>query len=199
MTIQTPSPDDQRSPIPASALTTAEFRELRATIRERGSLRNLAVLITFSVWAATMMWVAASVGITIFMLVPMLLLAAGFEVGFAIHVGVERIGRYIQVRYEAESRTLVAWERTSMALTLPSGGVDPLFLRLYFLALVLNLILGMWIMPAPEILGNYTAELMEPVVFVFAHAAAAVRWMSASRFARSQRVRELAAFRDVLG
>src|SRR5689334_22610803 len=108
--------------VPTGPLGHEEYRALRATIRERGTLRHLTTVITFFVWAATMLWAALSLGAPTFVLVPLLVLAAGFEIGFSLHVGVERIGRYLQVRYERESATLVCWETTAMALRVPSGG-----------------------------------------------------------------------------
>ncbi len=55
-------------------------------------------------------------------------LVAGFEAIHALHVGVERIGRYVQVYYEAGSDG-PRWETTAMAVgpALPGGGIDPLF------------------------------------------------------------------------
>ena len=135
---------------PREPLSAAEYRELRATIRERGSLRHLVVLITFSVWALTMMWAASALPVPIFIVIPLVVLVAGFEVGFALHVGVERIGRYLQVRYEAETETLVCWERTAMALRVPAGGIDPLFVRVFLAAAILNLLVGVWTSASAE-------------------------------------------------
>lgn len=175
-----------------------EFRQLRATIRERGSLRHLLALITFCVWAATMLWAAIALAAPVLGLVPLMVLAAGFEVGLALHVGVERIGRYLQVRYETGDRESAGWERTAMELHVPAGGVDPLFLKPYVAAANLNLLLGIWTasveMPLEEA-GLATAEL---VIFLTLHIAVVVRWLWAARYARTQRVRELAAFEALL-
>jgi hypothetical protein len=179
-------------------LSTAEYRELRATIRERGSLRHLVVLITFSVWALTMMWAASALAVPIFIVIPLVVLVAGFEVGFALHVGVERIGRYLQVRYEGETGTLVCWERTAMALRLPTGGIDPLFIRVFLAAALLNLLVGVWSSASTEIASDNPAPFAELAVFGLVHIAAVARWLWAGRFARSQRARELAAFENLL-
>ena len=76
-------------------------------------------------------------------LLPLLLLAAGFEVVFGLHTAVERIGRYLQVFYEEDdpSRLERSWERTAMAYgrTYP-GGSDPLFVAYFFLATLLNFV-----------------------------------------------------------
>lgn len=185
--------------IPAITLSNDEFRELRATIRERGSLRHLTTLITFSVWGATMLWSASALGAPVFLLAPLIVLAAGFEVGLALHVGVERIGRYLQVRYEANSGTLVAWERTAMALKVPGGGIDPLFLRLYLVTLTVNLLFGVWVAAGLQSQAQDSAVLIELGVFGLFHVVTASRWLSAARYARTQRWRELSAFEAALG
>ena len=125
-------------------------------------------------------------------------LAAGFEISFALHVAVERIGRFIQVRYESEAGTSGSWERTAMALRVPGGGVDPLFIKLFLAAAVVNLLAGVWIAPT---VGDTSATALEQVVlgiFVAAHAAVILRWLSAARYAGSQRARELTAFQELL-
>jgi hypothetical protein len=175
-----------------------EFRQLRATIRERGSLRHLLVMITFCVWAATMLWAAITLAAPVLGLVPLMVLAAGFEVGLALHVGVERIGRYLQVRYEKGEPGSAGWERTAMELRVPTGGIDPLFLKAFVAAANLNLLVGIWTasveMPLEEA-GLASAELL---VFLGLHIAVVVRWLWAARYARTQRVRELAAFETLL-
>jgi hypothetical protein len=180
------------------SLSAVEYRELRATIRERGSLRHLVVLITFSVWALTMMWAASALAIPLFIVIPLVVLVAGFEVGFALHVGVERIGRYLQIRYEAETGTLVCWERTAMALRVPAGGIDPLFVRVYVAAAILNMLVGVWSSAATETSSETPAGFAELAVFALVHLAVIGRWIWAARFARSQRSRELAAFETIL-
>ena len=186
---------------PASQLTSlalAEYRELRATIRERGSLRHLTVLITFSVWTATMMWAASTFSVPIFFVLPLIVLVAGFEVTFALHVGVERIGRFVQVRYERDLGSAVSWERTAMSLRVPGGGIDPLFLKVFVAAVILNLLVGIWIGSAGTGAGDARFVGTELVIFLVVHAAAVVRWMGAARFARSQRARELPAFEELI-
>jgi hypothetical protein len=198
MPIQPSEPRTNRPGSPLTSFGIAEYRELRATIRERGSLRHVAILITFSVWTATMMWAASTFSVSIFFLLPLLVLVAGFEVAFALHVGVERIGRFIQVRYEREIETEVSWERTAMALRVAGGGIDPLFLKLFVLTAVLNLLAGIWTTEITPASSAAVFERAELAVFVGAHAAAVVRWISAARYARSQRSRDLAAFEELL-
>ncbi len=64
-------------------------------------------------------------------LLPLLVLAATFEINFFVHTGVERIGRYLQVFYEERAGT-TGWETTAMTYgaKYPSG-LDPLFSALF--------------------------------------------------------------------
>jgi hypothetical protein len=81
----------------------------------------------------------ASSGGAFLALVTQVPLAAGFEAVFALHVGVERIGRYLQVFHE-DAGGPPAWERHAMAFGPPSAGgrVDPLFSGLFAAAAVLT-------------------------------------------------------------
>ena len=74
-------------------LAVEEYRALRATIRERGTMRLVVALITFVAWAAGALAVVSWGSVSALALLPLLVLVAGFEVVFATHVGVERIGR----------------------------------------------------------------------------------------------------------
>ena len=68
-----------------------------------------------------------------------------------MHVGVERIGRYLQVFYEGTADGPM-WETTAMSVgpALPGGGVDPLFTVVFAFATLLNLIPA--IVPSPTTL-----------------------------------------------
>jgi hypothetical protein len=100
-------------------------------------------------------------------------------------VGVERIGRYLQVFYE-EAGHLPAWERTAMAFGRePSGdGIDPLFSLVYAAALLLNLV---------------PVGLTGQPVFILAagaaHAGFALRILRTRLYAAAQRAKDLERFR----
>src|SRR5262245_24708088 len=94
-------------------LAVEEYRALRATIRERGTARLVVTTITFVSWAGLVTATCALNLPAVLGLVPLLVLTAGFEAGFAMHVGVERVGRFIQVRYEGDAG-LPAWEHAAM-------------------------------------------------------------------------------------
>ena len=77
-----------------------EYSALRATIRERGTARVYVFTAGVAAWAAAAIATAALASTPVAALLPLLVLAAAFEGVFALHVGVERIGRYLQVFYE---------------------------------------------------------------------------------------------------
>src|SRR5439155_21852130 len=92
-----------------------EYRALRATIRERGTARAWIVVIGFGIWGGLVMATVSIASLPEATLLPLLALAAVFEAVFALHTGVERVGRYIQVFYEGETSDSLNWEKTAMA------------------------------------------------------------------------------------
>jgi Flp pilus assembly protein TadB len=118
-----------------------EYKALRATIRERGTMRLGLFFAVVVAWAAGMIATAALAALPVATLLPLLVLASGFEAVFALHTGVERIGRYLQV-FHAPSATEPDWERTVMAFgqANPGAGSDALFSPYFFFATVLNFV-----------------------------------------------------------
>jgi hypothetical protein len=113
-----------------------EYRALRATIRDRGTTRVWTFVAGITAWAVSTI-ATLSVGLPpVAVLVPLLLLAATFEAVLALHVGVERIGRYLFVFHHDE------WERAAAAFGKPRGAiaVDPLFSAYFVLASLLTLV-----------------------------------------------------------
>jgi hypothetical protein len=117
-----------------------EYRTLRSTILQRGTARMCIVVAGLGVWAALTVAGATLTQTPAATLVPLLFLAATFEVVFALHTGVERVGRYLQVFYERDGEA--SWERTAMAFgrTFKSGGIDALFSPVFWVATLLNLL-----------------------------------------------------------
>jgi len=155
--------------------------------------------ITFVVWAGLALAAAALHVFPPLALVPLLALAAGFEGVFALHVGVERIGRYLQTRYET-GEGLPAWEHTAMKLGAQRGsnpGIDPLFTWPFVLAAALNLLIAVVLQTYPGPLEPGTMMSFEGpppaslAVFALIHAVFVSRVISARRFARTQRERDL--------
>ena len=67
---------------------------MRATIAQRGTVRMALVPLVFVGWAAVAVATAAVITDALSTLVPLLVLVAGFEAVVAIHLNVERIGRF---------------------------------------------------------------------------------------------------------
>jgi len=111
-----------------------EYSALRTTIRERGTARMWIFVVGIIAWAALTTAAAALASTPLAVLLPLLVLAATFEAVFALHVGVERIGRYLQVAHAD------AWEQTAMAFGRPKGSIriDPLFSIVFLIATLFN-------------------------------------------------------------
>ena len=139
----------------------AEYEALRASIRERGTARMVLFPIIFIGWAATAIATGAVITVALSTLVPLLVLAAGFEAIFALHTNVERIGRYLQVFHEPTNGDPghVAWEHVAMEFgrRFPGSGPDPLYGRLFVLAISVNYL--------PAALGGTEIELAVLAVF----------------------------------
>ena len=154
---------------------------MRATIRERGTARMVLFPITISLWAATAVATTAAIGLPIAALTSLVVLAAGFEAIYALHVNVERIGRYIQVFHESGS----GWEHVAMAFgeRFPGRGTDPLFSALFLMATAVNYL--------PVALGGSTTEL---VAMGILHLLLALHIGTARRRAARQRRQDLDRF-----
>jgi hypothetical protein len=164
-----------------------EYTALRATIRERGTARVYVFAAGFVAWGALTVATAALTSVPVASLLPLLVLAAVFEAVFALHVGVERLGRYLQVFHETGDRA--AWEHTAMAFGRPTGAasVDPLFTIPFLLAALFNIMPALIVHPTP-------AEL----VFVGgAHALFVLRLAVARAAATRQRAIDLERFRQL--
>lgn len=173
-----------------------EYAGLRATIAHRGTVRVVIAPVTVALWAALALVQLSSVPLPVASSFSLLVLAGGFEAVNALHVGVERIGRYLQVFYEEATTSEVAgasevpkWETTAMhgGPALPGGGVDPLFTVLFGAAVALNL--GLAVVPWPT-----------PIEAGFAgavHLLVLIRIVRARVAAGGQRVRDLEHYRRI--
>jgi hypothetical protein len=162
-----------------------EYRALRATIRERGTARVWIFAAGLAVWTALIIATAAFSVSPLATAIPLLLLAGLFETVFALHTGVERIGRYLQVFYE-DTAGERHWERTVMAFgrAFPGGGSDPLFCLHFTAAIVANLLPAMLVSPQP----------IEWLTVGAAHILVLLRIASARRQAAGQRATDLERF-----
>lgn len=170
-------------------LSREEFIELRATIRERGSARIYVFVLSIAVWAGLTVAIALVGAAPVFTIVPLLVLWAGFEAVFQIHVGVERIGRYLQAYLEEAHASGVRWETTAMAFGrgFRAAGSDPLFVAVFAAAAFLNTL------PA---LGE-ARVVLETATIAGAHVLFVARVLVARRAAAMQRDRDLERFRTL--
>lgn len=171
-----------------SDLSLEEFAALRATIRERGTARPWIFVASIAVWAALTLAMVLAGSAPVFTLVPLVPLAAGFEAIFHLHVGVERVGRYLQA-FTEEPRTEASPQWETSAMEFGRGGnvalSDPLFSIVFLTAAFLNLL------PA---LGE-SAIPAELLTIGGAHLVFAGRVVLARRAAASQRQTDLERFR----
>lgn len=169
------------------SVTESEYTVLRQTIASRGTARMILFPATIVGWAfaARTFGVAASPLGSLFSLA---VLAAGFEAIHALHVGVERIGRYLQTFYEGAENG-PKWETTAMSVgpALPGGGVDPLFTVMFVLVTLLNA------MP----LAVARPTTLELIAVGALHAALLVRLARARGAAARQRAVELESYRAI--
>ena len=163
----------------------AEFEALRATIRERGTARPILFVSAIAAWAALVIATTAVIALPVSSLLSLLVLAAGFEANAALHFGVERIGRYLQARYERRP----LWETTVMHLAgrTRGAGSDALFSPIYLLACLANFV--------PVAL---TALMPELVALGAVHAIFVWRVFALRRASSAQRQAELKVFREIL-
>src|SRR3954467_11477419 len=172
-------------PLPMS-LTDSEFAALRATITIRGTVRMALLPVVLLGWALVAVLLLLFGELPAAVIFPLGVLIGGFEAIHALHVGAERIGRYLQVYYE-DAADAPRWETTAMAVgpALPGGGIDPLFSVVFIAATLANLIPAFT--PAPT-----RAEL---AVLLPLHFAFIVRIVRARGAAARQRAVELESYR----
>ena len=169
------------------SLTESEFTALRTTIASRGTARMVLVPIVVIAWASLAIIVVLFGDLPVAALPPLAILVAGFEAINALHVGVERIGRFLQVFYEGTPES-PRWETIAMAAAphVRSGGVDPLFTVVFAAATILNMTTALVPEPTP----------LETLVIGGFHAAFLVRIARARQVASSQRSRDLRAYQE---
>lgn len=165
-----------------------EFRTLRATIAQRGTARVWLQWTGLAVWAVLLTAVLAWLPLPAAALLPLLVLAASFELARGLHMGVERIGRYLQVFHESSDGG-PQWEHVAMAMgpKVPGAGGHPLALPFFLMATVLN---GLAVLlPGPQPIE--WATLLVP------HLAFAAWLLVSDRRMRAQRGLELAEMRRI--
>jgi hypothetical protein len=173
-----------------SGLPDAEYAVLRHTIAARGTVRMVLLPVTMVAWGALALIVLTFADAPMAALYPLAVLVGGFESIHALHVGVERIGRYLQVYYE-NLEIGPRWETTVMAVgpALPGGGIDPLFSVVFVCATFINII--------PALAMQPRATATELGVIGALHLAVVIRIVRARGAAARQRAVELETFRAI--
>ena len=170
------------------SLTESEFRSLRQAIAMRGTARMALLPFTMLGWALVSVLLLLFGDLPAAVIFPLAILVGGYEAIHALHVGAERIGRYLQVYYE-DTPDAPRWETTAMSVgpALPGGGIDPLFSVVFISATLANLI------PA------FTPEPTRPELAILLplHLAVVVRIVRARGAAARQRAVELESYRAI--
>ena len=159
-----------------------EYRALRATIRERGTVRVCVFAAGIAVWAAIALATAVLTTTPLGVLLPLVLLAAVFEAVFALDAGTERIGRYLQLFYEDRWEQVASELRGSRVLA-----ADALFIVPFLTAVLVNL--------APVFVVNPV-----PVEWIFiggAHGLVVLRLVAAVSAAARRRKADLERLREL--
>jgi hypothetical protein len=186
-----PAPSSAHSAASPAEFHLEEFRQLRTTIRERSTARVVVSFITFVSWGALALVVRHSDESMAYGLVPLVVLVTGFELVFSLHVGVERIGRYLTVFYEA-SPGMPKWETAIAAFgrTVVRGQTQPhvLLASEFIVTTGINLVL------AVEFDRSVLAQDIAMAVF---HVAFIGRVVRAVRQSSRQRETDAAALRAI--
>ena len=146
--------------------------------------------VTIIAWASLALIVLTFAEAPVASLLPLAVLAGGFEAIHALHAGVERIGRYLQVYYE-NLDTGPQWETIAMKVgpALPGGGIDPLFTLVFASATFVNVVPALALQPRPT--------AIELGVIGVLHVALVIRIVRARGAAARQRAVELESFRQI--
>jgi hypothetical protein len=172
-----------------------EFRSLRDAVARRGQLRVALTVAGVGVWAVILTALVIAAPYPTGAILPLTVLLTTFEAVRTLHVGAERIGRYLQVFYEEAdvppgfAMTPPAWERTAMAFgaAVPGAAGHPLFAPIFAIATLVNLLGVILAEPTPEELAFLSLPHL-----------AFLAWLVRTDAAmRAQRPRELARFREL--
>jgi hypothetical protein len=171
--------------VPSVTNRETEYAALRQTIASRGTIRVIVCVVTMAVWASLATVHGLLSDLPLLVILPLVALAAGYEAVWALHVGVERIGRFLQVVYEGAPDG-PSWETVAMraAPGLPGGGANPLFTPLFAAATLVNLGIAFVAEPTP----------VELILLFAVHTVVLLRLAQTRLLAGRQRRADLQAF-----
>ncbi len=166
-----------------------EYDHLRAAIGHRGLMRVAVSVAGISAWAALLLAVLVWSPVPVIALVPLVVLIVTFEAVHQLHVGAERIGRFLLVFYEEDVERGPQWERVIGRFGRPLKGnhSDPIFVAVFVMATAINALAVL--LPSP------TAQ--EEVVLGLVHAVVVARVVTARFAAGRQRAADEARFREL--
>jgi hypothetical protein len=138
----------------------AEFEALQANIRERAATKVVLFYVGIAVWAALTVATTAVIVLPVAALLPLLVLAAGFEATASLHIGGERLGRSLRAVREREAVEAAGGEpadtpAAQAAVANRPRSADPIFSVIYVLAGLANFL--------PVVL---TAQMREEIVAI---------------------------------
>ena len=167
-----------------------EYAVLRQTIAARGTARAIVFVVTVAVWASLATVHGLLSDLPLLVVVSLVPLVAGHEAVWSLHLGVERIGRFLQIVYEGGPAD-PSWETIAMraAPGLPGGGVNPLFTSTFAGAAIVNLGTAFVAEPTP----------LELLLLFVAHTAYLLRLAQTRLLAGRQRRADLEAFQAAVG
>jgi hypothetical protein len=178
-------------------LDAREYSALRDVISSRGTARQSLVLAGTIGWSIALVAVIVWIPSPVASMIPLVVLAAAFETNRVLTLGVERIGRYLQVFFESDGTAgdataplrPPAWERTAMSFgaSVPGAGGHPLHLPLFFFATLVN---------------TFAVLIPDPVaielrVLLVPHVSFLIWMLYCDRAMRRQRTRELERFKEL--
>jgi hypothetical protein len=175
-----------------------EFRALAATIRVRSTVRVLVVVITWVGWAALALTIMLVVPAPLLLLVPLVLLLAGFEANLTIVRTTDLMSTYLRVTFE-EDRGVAAWETVSANLVRRGRATrdDPLFLWV-FMAFVAASYLCVVLASGEtaEATARNRQDAIDLALVTSVHLAVAGRFAMARRWLRVARAADRDRFRE---
>lgn len=166
-----------------------EFRALRATIRERGTARLYVFVAGLVAWAGLVLATVATMTLPIATLLPLVVLVGVFEAVLALHIGVERVGRYLQVYFEDVDEGPRQWEHAAMnfGADAAKGTPSPIFASTFLMATLTNFV--------PSVLAG--ALPLEYAVVGTVHLLFVMRVTTAKKLVARQRAADLARFQEM--
>ena len=180
------------------AMQLEEFRALTAAIRARTTVRVLVVVVAWVGWAALALTIMLVVPAPLLLLVPLVLLLAGFEANLKIIRTTDLMAAYLRVTFE-EGRSVATWETVSASLERRGRATrdDPLFFwafMAFMAASYLCVVLATG--ETAEATARNRQDAIDLALVTSVHLAVAARFAMARRWLRAVREADRARFNE---